>query len=98
MEDPSNSSIRVYASQRLVNFDPADERVVRYRRERYCAQADDMKYRRPELVGSSYRISRPAAEGWLTAPLVKATTIWPLLLAVAVNVLTTAMYSPPAAA
>ena len=42
---------RVLASQRLVNFYPADERVVRHRRERYRAQADDMKCRRPEWVG-----------------------------------------------
>ena len=58
---------RVLASQHLVNFNAADERVTCHRRERYRAQADDMKCRRPELVGlvlpdpnsSGFQVPRP---------------------------------------
>ena len=49
-------------------------------------------------LGSSYRISIPMMRAWSWVPLVKAITIWPLLLAVAVNVFTTAVYRTPAVA
>ena len=40
------------------------------------------------------RISIPMSRGWLAAPAVKAITIWPLLLAVAVKVSTRAASFP----
>src|SRR5208337_4576882 len=44
----------------------------------------------PELP----RISMPITSGWLAAPTVKAITIWPLLLAVVLNVSSSAAFLP----
>ena len=43
------------------------------------------------------RISIPMTKGWLAAPRVKAITIWPLLLAVAVKVSSSAASLPTVA-
>src|SRR5271156_5287802 len=48
-----------------------------------------------QLALEVLRTSSPMSRGWFTAPLVNAITIWPLLLAVAVKVLTKAAFSAP---
>ncbi len=50
-----------------------------------------------QLPDEALRISIPMTRGWFAAPRVKAITIWPLLLAVAVKVSTSAASFPTVA-